>query len=44
VVRLGGDKVRDFVTKLELENYLDESQDELAIKLDSLIKKGSYTK
>ena len=32
----------DFVNKLELENYLDESKDELAIKLDSLIKKGEY--
>jgi len=36
--------MRDFVNKLELENYLDESQDELAIKLDSLIKKGVYSK
>jgi hypothetical protein len=32
----------DKVRKLELENYLDEPQDELAIKLDELIKKGSY--
>jgi hypothetical protein len=32
----------DKVRKLELENYLDETQDELAIKLDELIKKGSY--
>ena len=30
------------VKQLELNNYLDESQDELAIKLDSLIKKGEY--
>jgi hypothetical protein len=36
--------MKDFVKQLELENYLDESQDELAIKLDSLIKKGSYSK
>jgi helix-turn-helix protein len=36
--------MRDFVKNLELENYLDESQDELAIKLDSLIKKGVYSK
>jgi hypothetical protein len=32
----------DKVRKLELDNYLDEPQDELAIKLDELIKKGSY--
>jgi hypothetical protein len=32
----------DKVRKIELENYLDEPQDELAIKLDELIKKGSY--
>jgi hypothetical protein len=31
-----------YVKQLELENYLDEPQDELAIKLDELIKKGSY--
>ena len=36
--------MRDYVEKLELENYLDEPQDELAIKLDLLIKKGSYSK
>ena len=36
--------MRDYVKQLELENYLDEPQDELAIKLDSLIKKGTYTK
>jgi hypothetical protein len=36
--------MRDFVTKLELENYLDESQDDLSTKLDLLIKKGSYSK
>jgi hypothetical protein len=34
----------DKVRKLELENYLDEPQDELAIKLDELIKKGTYSK
>jgi hypothetical protein len=34
--------MRDFVKQLELENYLDEPQDELAIKLDLLIKKGEY--
>jgi hypothetical protein len=34
----------DKVRKLELENYLDEPQDELAIKLDNLIKKGTYSK
>jgi hypothetical protein len=32
----------DKVRKLELDNYLDEPQDELAKKLDELIKKGSY--
>ena len=36
--------MRDFVKQLELENYLDESQDELSVKLDLLIKKGSYSK
>lgn len=34
--------MRDYVKQLELENYLDEPQDELKIKLDELIKKGSY--
>jgi hypothetical protein len=34
----------DKVRKLELENYLDEPQDKLSLKLDELIKKGSYTK
>ena len=32
----------DFVKQLELNNYLDENQDELAIKLDELISKGEY--
>jgi hypothetical protein len=32
----------DFVKNQELKNYLDEPQDELAIKLDELIKKGQY--
>jgi len=34
----------DKVRNLELENYLDEPQDELATRLDNLIKKGVYTK
>ena len=32
----------DFVKNLELENYLDESQDPLAKMLDELILKGEY--
>jgi hypothetical protein len=37
--------MKDFVTKLELENYLaDEQIDPLAKMLDELIKKGTYTK
>jgi hypothetical protein len=36
------DKMKDFVKKLELENYLDESPDELNLKLDELIALGSY--
>ena len=35
--------MKDFVKKIELENYLsDESQDELSLKLDKLIALGSY--
>ncbi len=34
--------MKDFVKKLELENYLDESPDELNLKLDELIALGSY--
>jgi hypothetical protein len=35
--------MRDFVEKLELENYLaDEQIDPLAKMLDDLIKKGEY--
>ncbi len=35
--------MRDFVEKLELENYLaDEPIDPLAKRLDELIKKGVY--
>ncbi len=35
--------MRDFVEKLELENYWSDSQiDPLAKKLDELIKKGEY--
>lgn len=37
--------MKDFVTNLELENYLaDEQIDPLAKMLDELIKKGTYTK
>ena len=37
--------MKDFVEKLELENYLaDEPIDPLAKMLDEIIKKGSYTK
>ncbi len=32
----------DFVKQSELNNYLDESQDPLAIMLDELISKGEY--
>ncbi len=32
--------MKDFVKKLELENYLDESQDELSLRLDELIALG----
>jgi hypothetical protein len=42
VDKLEGIKMIDFVKQLELNNYLDESQDELAIKLDELISKGEY--
>lgn len=35
--------MRDFVEKLEIENYLaDEPIDPLAKRLDDLIKKGEY--
>ena len=34
--------MKDFVTKLELNNYLDENQDPLAVRLDELISKGEY--
>jgi hypothetical protein len=35
--------MKDFVKKIELENYLsDEIQDELSLKLDELIALGSY--
>lgn len=35
--------MKDFVTKLELENYLaDEQIDPLAKMLDELISKGEY--
>ena len=35
--------MRDFVEKIELENYLaDEQIDPLAKMLDDLIKKGEY--
>jgi hypothetical protein len=37
--------MKDFVTNLELENYLaDMPIDPLAKMLDEVIKKGSYTK
>jgi hypothetical protein len=42
VDKLEGIKMIDFVKQLELNNYLDENQDELAIKLDELISKGEY--
>ena len=32
----------DFVKNLELKNYLDESQDELSLRLDQLIALGKY--
>jgi hypothetical protein len=32
----------DFVKQSELNNYLDENQDPLAIMLDELISKGEY--
>jgi hypothetical protein len=36
--------MRDFVEKLELENYWSDSEiDPLAKRLDELIKKGRYT-
>ena len=34
--------MKNFVKKLELENYLDESPDELSLRLDELIALGSY--
>ena len=37
--------MKDFINKIELENYLaDEPIDPLAKMLDELIKKGTYTK
>ena len=32
----------DFVKNLELKNYLDESQDELFLRLDQIIARGKY--
>jgi hypothetical protein len=42
-LEVGSNPMRDYVKQLELENYWsDEPKDELALKLDELIKKGSY--
>jgi hypothetical protein len=37
-----GFRIMEYVKQLELNNYLDENQDPLAIMLDELISKGEY--